>query len=92
MLRLVLPAIAALALAGCQIPEEDAPMPDTPELCAAEEYQHYIGQPLARLDISTLPEPYRIIAPGMAVTLDHRPERLNISHDAQGIIRRITCG
>lgn len=92
MLRLVLPAFAALTLAGCQLQTEEPPMSDTPEICAAEDYQHYVGQPLARLDTSALPEPYRIIAPGMAVTLDYRPERLNISYDARGIIRRIACG
>ena len=34
----------------------------------------------------------RVIAPGMAVTMDYRPDRLNIETDAQGRITRIKCG
>lgn len=34
----------------------------------------------------------RVIAPGMVVTMDYRPNRLNIETDEQGRITRITCG
>lgn len=34
----------------------------------------------------------RVIRPGMAVTMDHRPGRLNLHLDDRGRITRITCG
>lgn len=34
----------------------------------------------------------RVIAPGTVVTMDFRPERLNIETDANGRITRIKCG
>ncbi|WP_343525235.1 I78 family peptidase inhibitor [Sphingomonas sp.] len=43
---------------------------------------------LARAGAKTL----RVIAPGMAVTMDYRVDRLNIETDAAGTITRIRCG
>lgn len=34
----------------------------------------------------------RVIRPGMAVTLDHRPGRLNLHLDDAGRITRVSCG
>lgn len=34
----------------------------------------------------------RPIAPGQAVTRDHRPDRINVEIDADNVIRRIWCG
>lgn len=34
----------------------------------------------------------RWIAPGMAVTMDFRPDRLSVSYDEQRTITQITCG
>ncbi len=34
----------------------------------------------------------RVIAPGDAVTMDYRPDRLNIETDAQGKVVRLRCG
>lgn len=34
----------------------------------------------------------RVIAPGMAVTMDYRTDRLNIETDEAGRITRIRCG
>lgn len=34
----------------------------------------------------------RVIAPGTVVTMDYRPDRLNIETDDQGRITRLKCG
>ncbi|WP_322963738.1 I78 family peptidase inhibitor [Sphingomonas fuzhouensis] len=34
----------------------------------------------------------RVIAPGDAVTMDYRPDRLNIETDAAGRVVRLKCG
>jgi len=34
----------------------------------------------------------RVIAPGDAVTMDYRPDRLNIETDAEGRVVRLKCG
>ena len=34
----------------------------------------------------------RIIGPDTAVTMDHRPDRLNIEVNGSGIIERVYCG
>ena len=57
----------------------------------ADDYQGLVGQPLAAV---TLPAELdaRIIGPDTAVTMDHRPERLNIALSGSGIIERVYCG
>ncbi|MDY0957429.1 I78 family peptidase inhibitor [Sphingomonas sp. CFBP8993] len=34
----------------------------------------------------------RVIAPGTVVTMDYRPDRLNIETDDQGRVTRLRCG
>jgi hypothetical protein len=36
--------------------------------------------------------PVRVIRPGMAVTMDHRPDRINFPISEAGRITRIHCG
>ena len=85
-MRPVLPA-ALLALAAC----EAAPPPDAADACGAAGYQSLVGAPLAAV---TLPADLndRVIRPGEAVTLDFRPDRLNLELDADGTIVRVYCG
>ncbi|MGY6547891.1 MAG: I78 family peptidase inhibitor [Roseinatronobacter sp.] len=91
---LVLPLL--LLLAACQVPDGSAPIdgPVPPEdgACAAPQLQAYIGRPLAALDTLGLPEPTRLIGPNTSVTMDYRPERLNVEFRRDGVIRRIYCG
>ena len=72
-------------------PAQDRP-PVVEQGCGADRLQDYVGQPLAALDRSTLPQSTRIIGPGMAVTMDYSASRLNIEHDRNQIILRIACG
>jgi hypothetical protein len=84
--------VLALVLAGCvaegpdtgELPDEDA--------CGASGLQGLIGQPRSVLAAMTLPAPTRVIEPGMAVTMDYSPARLNIELDEAGTIIRVACG
>src|SRR5262249_17489925 len=48
------------------------------DVCHASRFRALIGQPAASIDRSTLPPHTRIISPGMMITQDFSPERLNI--------------
>lgn len=52
---------------------------------AVPEVRRTIGQ-VAR------PHPVRWITPGLAITLDHNPERLNVILDEDGRIAGMRCG
>lgn len=76
------------ALAGCIGPQDIAPDGDA---CGAAQMQALIGTPVAAQDF-TGRDAVRILPPGAMMTMDHRPDRLNIEHDADGVITRIWCG
>lgn len=84
----------ALLLAACVAP---APKP-TPDpmppitACGAGELQGLIGRSAAVLQTMRFAGPVRVIRPGMAVTMDYSPNRLNIEVDAREIITRVSCG
>jgi hypothetical protein len=75
-----------LALAACVAagPEEES--------CGAAGMQDLVGQDKAVFAAMTLPVGTRIIEPGMAITEDYSPSRLNIDLDAEGRITRVWCG
>lgn len=80
-------------LSACNLPAEQDPQPFAEGAdCAAEEYQVYRWQKVEVLDDLTLPRPFRVIGPDMAVTMDFRPDRLNIAYGKTGRIERIYCG
>lgn len=84
MIRL-LPVIALLS--GC-IADQGGPESD---ICNAEEWAPYIGQPAAKL-AQGYSGPVRVIAPDMAVTMDYVPDRLNLLTDKDGILQSASCG
>ena len=88
-------AIAAVlvVLAAC-VPEEEElikRMPYEAE-CAADKLQHLVGQPVEAYDFAAEGKPLRILPPGSMMTMDHRPDRLNVDLDEEGVITRIWCG
>lgn len=87
-----LPALPlTLVLAGCVAP----PMPSVPapgDSCGRAQYAGLVGNPLSTFDASKVTGPVRILAPGSIMTMDHRPDRLNIYHSARGIVEKVTCG
>ena len=89
-----LPAAPTLVLSGlllgaCQSHGADPASID--DGCGAGRYQHLLGTLVSETDFSGIDD-VRIIPPGTAVTLDYRPDRLNVETDAKGIITRIACG
>lgn len=80
-------AVAALALAGCVAVEEPGP-----NACGADGMQDLVGRDKAVFAAMTLPMGTRIIEPGMAVTEDYSPSRLNFDLDDRGRITRVWCG
>lgn len=50
------------------------------------------GAGAGEVALTSLPEPYRIVYPGAAVTMDFRPDRLTITATREGTITRLTCG
>ncbi|MDQ2095794.1 I78 family peptidase inhibitor [Rhodalgimonas zhirmunskyi] len=90
---------APLALAACDTTNAPANAPrsagktvsNTDGVCAASSLAGFVGQPVNDVDLAGN-DPLRIIAPGMAVTMDYSPERLNVETDANGVIVRFYCG
>lgn len=85
-------AIIGLALiASCQLtdPTETTPRADA---CGASDLTYMVGKRAAEIDVSDTAETVRVIAPDSAVTMDHRPDRLNVHVDDDGVITKLTCG
>ncbi len=85
--------LAPLALWACVEvpPAPPAPDPMGPS-CGAEGLQGLVGQPRSVLATMKFAGPTRIIEPGMAVTMDYSPDRLNIWIGEDGRIGQVTCG
>jgi len=60
--------------------------------CGAAELRHLVGQPHDAFDPGAREGPVRILPPNAMRTMDHRPERLNLSVDENRRITRIWCG
>ncbi|WP_421701464.1 I78 family peptidase inhibitor [Aliiroseovarius sp.] len=89
MRHLLLPL--SLALAACQSPAAGpAPLDFTPT-CGADRLQGLVGQDAGIISEIEINAPLRVIHPGMAVTEDYNPARLNIAVDENGIITRVWC-
>jgi len=104
-MRASIPVTSALALlAGCsQIdkglheiglgPDPDAP----PDTCSIQKAGRVIDLPasdavLADIRTRVGERHLRVIHPGDAVTMDFRPDRLNVEIGAGGRIERLRCG
>ncbi len=65
--------------------------PDLTASCGAESLQGLVGQPESVAAAMAFAREVRIIRPGTAVTMDYRPDRLNIVIDAGGKISAVHC-
>lgn len=92
--------LAALALAGCaatERPADSSAAAPAADECGAQALQSYLGDVAAGPVEARIREAVgngrvRFIGPNDAVTMDFRPDRLNVETDAQGRIVRIRCG
>jgi hypothetical protein len=85
----------ACGLAACQ--PAAAPVADPgddgfgADACGAAELQDMVGAPKTILDTMKFAVPVRVIEPGMAVTADFSPNRLNFEVAEDGTLARIAC-
>ena len=89
MLRF-LPILPLLALAACVEPTAPPPPADTDQ-CKASTLQGLVGQTASVLKTMLLPAGTRVIHPRDAVTMDFRPDRMNVEIGDDGRIARIGC-
>lgn len=86
--------VAIPLLAACQ-PADPMPGPVDNgfgvDACGAAELQDMVGQPDTILATMKFAVPVRVIEPGMAVTADFSPDRLNFEIADDGTIARIAC-
>jgi hypothetical protein len=93
-------AAALLLLAACApaaAPGEAAPdqRPAASGACNATRVANLVGQPVATAEMARIragARTMRICTTGQPVTMDFRPDRLNVEQDASGRIVRLTCG
>ncbi|NJM82004.1 MAG: hypothetical protein HC844_05425 [Tabrizicola sp.] len=78
---------ACLALSAC-VPESEA----AEGSCGADALQHLVGQSETVLQAMRFGVTTRVIRPGMPVTMDYNPGRLNIRIGENGLIDRVSCG
>lgn len=99
------PVIAGLLLAGCAgmgapPSHESAPPPPRVESrgeCGAAQVQDRVGRAYSEalgeaIHAESGAAAMRVIRPGDAVTLDYRPDRLNVRLDDDDVITEIGCG
>lgn len=80
-----------LLLAAC-VPAEPPVVEEPPrDACGAPRYEVLIGQPATVLTDMTFPAGTRIIQPGSAVTMDFRPDRLNIEIGQNQRVEKVAC-
>lgn len=60
--------------------------------CGAGRLDGFVGEPVAALDEQYLPQVVRILRPGVPVTEDYSPSRLNVDVDRAGRITAFWCG
>jgi hypothetical protein len=66
--------------------------PQTEDSCNAAQYSGLVGQDATALERELIMGPVRVIRPGMAVTMDFSPTRINFAIDEANRISGITCG
>jgi len=86
----ILILLPLLALAACV---EPAPLPVEPDTdqCNASSLQGLVGQSGTVLQKMMLPAGTRVINPGDPVTMDFRPDRMNVEIGASGRIEKVAC-
>ena len=87
-----LATFALLGLTACMPAPVTSTDPPVASTCGAEGLQSLVGQSARVLETMKFGVVTRIITPGMAVTMDYSPERLNIEIDDAGRISRVACG
>ncbi|WP_371169518.1 I78 family peptidase inhibitor [Aliiroseovarius sp. 2305UL8-7] len=88
-LHVILPVI--ILLWACQAGSPPPTQDDLTPRCGKDRLLGLVGQDAAILREVELPATTRVVQPGMALTQDYRPDRLNVSIDDDGKIDRVWC-
>lgn len=100
-MRTIAIGLAALTVAGCATtapePRQSPPSGQVPPAaCDAARAEAYVGRNGAAVAdearTAAGARTVRVIAPGQAVTMDSRPDRLNVETDARGNVVSVRCG
>jgi hypothetical protein len=89
--------IAALALGACATTKPNDSAPALADSCDTSILAALVGKPFsAAVEAEAKKQSgltnVRVIRPGMAVTMDFRPDRLNIDIDEKGVVTGFRCG
>ncbi|MYL98037.1 hypothetical protein GR702_09660 [Novosphingobium sp. FGD1] len=92
-------SLLAMALGACTGAQPEASLPAPPmeePACGADQLGSYLGRKATDEVIAAIQawrgkSPVRVLKPGSVMTMDYRPDRLNIEVDAQGTITRFRC-
>jgi len=81
----------AIGLSACE-PSVGMPERGSAGECDASAYNSLLWKPKSVLDGQDFPKGTRVIGPDSMVTMDFRPDRLNITYGKLGRIERVYCG
>ncbi len=90
-MRILLGVIGSLViLTGCIGEEDEAAQGST--TCDPAVFAFLVGQDKGALEGVTVPEVVRVMGATDAATSDFQENRLNVVHDADGKILKVSCG
>lgn len=76
-----------------ETPTIPLPPPPAPDSCKSGELQYLVGRNKSEIPVPTDPSKRRVACTTCPVTMDYRPDRLNIFFDAEtGIVKEVKCG
>jgi len=76
-----------------QAPTISLPHPPPKDACGAGELQWLVGRDKSQIPVPTHPGQRRVACTTCPVTMDYRPDRLNILFDAEsGVVKEVKCG
>jgi Peptidase inhibitor I78 family len=100
-MKLAAPLLLVLLAASCASPPPTVETPTDPnaslpapanDTCGASMYGALIGKPIDGPGVPGESRLNRHIRPDSRVTADYIAQRMNIEADAEGVIRKLTCG
>lgn len=76
-----------------EAPTMPLPPPPPEDSCKSGELQYLVGRNRSEIPVPTDPSKRRVACTTCPVTMDYRPDRLNIVFDAEtGIVTEVKCG